>query len=114
MICARCWITSKSSALRGEWGAPCAPAELEVTGVPVLFIAGSEDVLFPVEAVRRVQAQVDGSFLNELSGAGHSAFWELPVEFNDSVASVLQMAGRAPRTRLHSDTAGYRSENQHG
>jgi pimeloyl-ACP methyl ester carboxylesterase len=93
--------------LAGEWGTPCPPAELGATGVPVLFIAGSEDVLFPVEAIRLVQEAVDGSFLVEVSGAGHSAFWERPVEFNDSIASVLQMAGLKPRRPVHSNAPGY-------
>jgi pimeloyl-ACP methyl ester carboxylesterase len=93
--------------LGGDWGAPCPPAELAASGVPILFIAGSEDVLFPIEAVRLVQEAVAGSFLVEVSGAGHSAFWERPVEFNDSIASVLQMAGLAPRRPVHSNAPGY-------
>lgn len=93
--------------LAGEWGAPRPPAELAATGVPVLFIAGSEDVLFPIEAIRQVQEAVPGSILVEVSGAGHSAFWERPVEFNDSIASVLQMAGLAPHRPEHSNASGY-------
>jgi len=95
------------STLAGDWGVPCPPAELAATGVPVLFIAGSEDVLFPIEAIRQVQESVAGSFLVEISGAGHSAFWERPEDFNDSVASALQMAGLKPRHPLHSNAPGY-------
>lgn len=93
--------------LAGEWGDPCPPAALAASGVPVLFIAGSEDVLFPIEAIRAMQESVAGSFLVEVSGAGHSAFWERPQEFNDSVASALQMAGLAPRRAVHSNAPGY-------
>jgi len=93
--------------LAGEWGPPCSTQRLGELGVPLLFIAGVEDVLFPIEAVRLLQAEVEGSFLVELIGAGHSAFFEQPVAFNDSVLSVLQMAGVKPRRPAHSNSAGY-------
>jgi 3-oxoadipate enol-lactonase len=93
--------------LTGEWGVPCSTRRLGELGIPVLFIAGVEDVLFPIEAVRLVQAEVEGSFLVEVTGAGHSAFLEQPVAFNDSVLSVLQMAGVAARRPAHSNSAGY-------
>ena len=74
---------------------------------PVLFIAGVEDVLFPIEAIRRVQARVAGSFMVEVIDAGHSAFLERPTEFNDTLLTLAQMAGHAGRVAAHSNSAGY-------
>ena len=67
-----------------------SPQQLAATGVPVLFIAGVEDVLFPVEAIRLVHQQVVGSQLVELEDTGHSAFYESPDEFNAALLEVLQ------------------------
>lgn len=66
-----------------------APAALAATGVPVRFIAGTEDVLFPIEAVRLVQAEVAGSRLVEIPESGHSAFYESPEVFNHTVLAAL-------------------------
>lgn len=93
--------------MAGEWPRLHAPADLAATGIPTLFIAGTEDVLFPIEAVRLLQAQVEGSFLVEINDTGHSAFFESPTEFNDSVLSALRMAGYKGLRPAHSNTAGY-------
>jgi hypothetical protein len=45
-----------------------------------------------------VQAQVTDSFIVEFDHCGHSAFFEKPIEFNDSLLSFLQMAGLEPRS----------------
>lgn len=66
------------------------PAALAATGVPVLFIAGTEDVLFPIEAIRLAQADVPGSRLVEIAGTGHSAFYESPGAFNNTVLTALE------------------------
>ena len=83
------------------------PDDLAAKGIPTLFIAGDKDRLFPIEAIRLVQAQVAGSFLVEVFDTGHSAFYESPQEFNDSVLSALQMAGLKPTKPAHSNAAGY-------
>ena len=83
-------------------------AALSGKGFPVLFLCGTDDRLFPVEAVRMVQAEVAGSFLVEINDAGHSAFLEQPVQFNDTLLSLLQMAGHVGKGgAAHSNTAGY-------
>lgn len=66
-----------------------SPDELAATGVPVLFIAGVEDVLFPIEAIRLMQSQVAGSTLVEIEDTGHSAFFESPDEFNSALLEAL-------------------------
>ncbi|MBS0285665.1 MAG: alpha/beta hydrolase [Proteobacteria bacterium] len=84
-----------------------APEAIGGGRFPILFIAGVEDVLFPIEAIRRVQTRVPGSFMVEVSDAGHSAFLERPVEFNDTLLTLAQMAGHAGRVAAHSNAAGY-------
>ncbi|MCB1854788.1 MAG: alpha/beta hydrolase [Halieaceae bacterium] len=66
-----------------------APARLAATGIPVLFIAGTEDVLFPIEAIRLMQRQLTGSQLVEIANTGHSAFYESPDEFNAALLAAL-------------------------
>ncbi len=83
-------------------------ADLGGKGFPILFLCGSEDRLFPIEAVRLVQAAVAGSFLVEVGEAGHSAFLEKPEQVNDTLLSLLQIAGHVGKTgAAHSNAAGY-------
>jgi 3-oxoadipate enol-lactonase len=83
-------------------------ADLGGNGYPVLFLSGVDDILFPIEAVRLVQAEVPGSFLVEVNDAGHSAFLEAPTQFNDTILSLLQMAGHVGKAgAAHSNAAGY-------
>jgi len=83
-------------------------AELGGKGFPILFLCGVDDVIFPIDAVRIVQADVAGSFLVEVNEVGHSAFLEAPVQFNDTLLSLLQMAGHVGKGgAVHSNTAGY-------
>lgn len=83
-------------------------AELGGRGFPILFLCGVDDVIFPIEAVRLVQSEVAGSFLVEVNDAGHSAFLEAPVQFNDTILSLLQMAGHVGKAgAAHSNAAGY-------
>lgn len=94
-------------SLTGRFDARPA-ADLAGKGFPVLFLCGAQDILFPVEAVRLAQAEVAGSFLVEVSDAGHSAFLEQPVPFNDTILSLLQMAGHVGKGGpAHSNAAGY-------
>lgn len=83
-------------------------AELGGKGFPILFLCGVEDIIFPIEAVRLAQAEVANSFLVEVNDAGHSAFLEAPTQFNDTILSLLQMAGHVGKAgAAHSNAAGY-------
>ncbi|ALJ11377.1 alpha/beta fold hydrolase [Sphingopyxis macrogoltabida] len=87
---------------------PRPAADLGGKGFPILFLSGVDDILFPIEAVRLAQAEVAGSFLVEVNDAGHSAFLEAPVQFNDTILSLLQMAGHVGKAgAAHSNAAGY-------
>ena len=96
------------TSLKGRYENTYTPEQLANSDVPVLFIAGQEDILFPATAIREMQNQVQNSCLVEINDCGHSAFYERPVEFNDSVLSFLEMAGiKGHSTSAHSNTSGY-------
>ena len=95
--------------LTGEWGKLYSPDQLQQLGVPILFVVGEEDPLVPAKLVHEVSAMIEGSFAVEISGSGHSPYFEKPTEFNDSVLSFLQVAGvtgAAAKTAL-SNAPGY-------
>lgn len=84
------------------------PLQLSGLNVPVMFIAGQDDILFPIDAIRLMQEQVHGSFIVEFDHCGHSAFYERAQEFNDSVLTFLQIAGLNPGSNsVHSNASGY-------
>lgn len=74
--------------LQGEQPLASA-AELATTGVPILFVAGVEDVLFPPQEIRAFQQSLPGSAYLELANAGHSAYFEAPQAFNLQVYDWL-------------------------
>ena len=85
-----------------------SPEQLAAINVPIMFLAGQDDILFPIEAIRLVQEQIEGSFIVEFDNCGHSAFFEKPIEFNDSLLSFFQMAGLEPLSdKALSNSSGY-------
>jgi len=80
----------------GSFGDGMTPNALAATGIPVLFLVGSEDVLAPPAIVRQLKALVPGSQYVEIAGPGHSVYFEAPDAFNEAVASfLLGVAGGA-------------------
>ena len=65
------------------------PAALANTKVPVLFVAGVEDVLFPPREIHAIQSLTAGSDYLEIAAAGHSAYFEQPEVFNSAVYNWL-------------------------
>lgn len=66
------------------------PDELAGYRVPTLVIAGSEDALFPPEALREVADAIPGAEFTEFEGAGHSTYFEQPERFNSTVAAFIE------------------------
>lgn len=95
--------------LIGEYASSkVSPEHLASLNIPILFLAGQDDILFPIDAIRLVQTQMEGSFIVEFDQCGHSAFYEKPTEFNDSLLSFLEMIGLAPKNgSVLSNSAGY-------
>jgi len=61
--------------------------DLAATQLPVLFVVGSEDILFPPELVEAVHQHLPMSRLEVIPDAGHSAHFEAPRRFNDIVSA---------------------------
>jgi len=57
--------------------------------MPVCFIAGERDQLFPPALVRQAHAKVAGARLVMVPEAGHSVYFERPGAFNAALASFL-------------------------
>ncbi len=82
---------------------PSSPEALARTGVPVMFLVGTEDVLFPPALVSAVRDLVPGARYREVPDGGHSVYFESPTAFNDAVFSFLDevgIPGRQPSLSL--------------
>ena len=84
---------ARRSNLRGAFPQGPTPEELAALNVPILFLVGQEDVLFPSKAVRAVHELVPGSSFVEVADAAHSIYWEQPDVFNHTVRRFLESAG---------------------
>lgn len=62
---------------------------LAQSGIPVLFLVGSEDQVVPAAAIAACHRAVPGSRLVIIEGAGHSTYFEKPQEFNAAVGAFL-------------------------
>ena len=69
------------------------PEEIVRSGVPVLFILGTDDRIVDPDALRRAHKLVTGSKLVEFPGPGHSVYWEQPDVWNFVVRSFLEEVG---------------------
>ncbi len=67
--------------------------QLVDTNIPILFLVGGEDILFPPDVVTGVQRMIPGSQYLEVPGAGHSVYFEIPNSFNEGVLAFLWASG---------------------
>jgi len=84
----------------GDWGVPAEERMSALSGLltttfpvdqlaalgsgplPVTFVVGSDDEIFPPEVVREAAAFVPGAEVVEIDGAGHSPYFEMPEAYN--------------------------------
>jgi len=66
-------------------------AELKRLTVPVLFISGTEDVVFPPPAAAALARLVPGARLESVPEAGHSVYFQRPEIFNRVVSMFFEM-----------------------
>ena len=59
--------------------------------VPVLFISGMEDVIFPPPAAAALTNLVPGAKLESVPQAGHSVYFQRPEIFNRLVSDFFEM-----------------------
>jgi pimeloyl-ACP methyl ester carboxylesterase len=65
-------------------------------GVPVLFVAGTHDEIFPAPLLAESAARIPGARYVEIPAAGHSPYFEQPQAWNDAVLRFLVEAGGRP------------------
>jgi 3-oxoadipate enol-lactonase len=63
--------------------------ELKRVAVPVLFISGKEDIVFPPPAAAALARLVPGAKLELVPEAGHSVYFQRPEIFNRVVSSFF-------------------------
>ena len=64
-------------------------SRLKRVEMPVLFISGDEDIVFPPPAARALAAVVPGAKLERVAEAGHSVYFERAARFNEIVGAFL-------------------------
>jgi 2-succinyl-6-hydroxy-2,4-cyclohexadiene-1-carboxylate synthase len=67
---------------------------LATLGIPVLFIVGDRDPLFPPQLVREAAAQLADARLVEIPGCGHSPYFEAPDTWNAVLEQFLASCER--------------------
>jgi len=65
-------------------------ADLKRLAVPVLFISGREDVVFPPPAAAALASLVPGAQLESVPEAGHSVYFQRPEIFNRVVFNFFE------------------------
>lgn len=81
------------AAVRRMMDRPDSTPLLSGLEMPVLFVAGEEDRLTPVDIARGMHARVPGSTLATIPSAGHLSNIERPDLFNDALAAFLAGLG---------------------
>jgi len=88
--------------LTGSLGEGPTPQQLAATGIPILFLVGREDALYPPDIVADVHKLVPGSRYEEVPAAGHSAYFENPAGFNEAILRFLSEVGVDSRQKSRS------------
>lgn len=58
--------------------------------VPVLFVTGEEDIVFPAVAASALASQMLNATYKQISHAGHSVYFERASEYNAVVSSFIE------------------------
>lgn len=66
---------------------------LATIDVPVLVIAGSDDIFIPRDSPGNLHRGIKGSRFHEIAGTGHVSSLEAPTEYNRVMEEFLQSAG---------------------
>lgn len=79
---------AKMADLRNlDTGGPTV-AEIERSGLSVVFLAGEHDAVLSVKTVTRAHELLTGSRLEIVPGAPHSMYWETPEAYNAVIARL--------------------------
>jgi 3-oxoadipate enol-lactonase len=66
--------------------------ELQSLSIPVTFIAGTDDVVFPIEYLEAASKRVPNARFVRINACGHSPYFERPEQFNAAVDAHLDAA----------------------
>jgi pimeloyl-ACP methyl ester carboxylesterase len=69
------------------------PEQLYNTNIPILFLVGSHDILFPPCLVKKVHELIPNSQYREINNSGHSVYFEKSELFNEAVFGFLRDCG---------------------
>ena len=75
---------------RQSLGQPNTLSHLKSMSVPALVVATDEDVYAPPSVMRAFAEAIPGAEFVVIEGAGHSAYWEKPEEWNRAVVDFLR------------------------
>jgi pimeloyl-ACP methyl ester carboxylesterase len=79
----------KGDGARQSLRTPTTLSRLEGMRVPAMIIAGDEDAYAPPPVMRAFAEHIPGAEFRVIAGAGHSAYWEKPEEWNEAVREFL-------------------------
>ena len=65
--------------------------QLAANRIPILFLVGSKDILFPPDLVKAVHQLIPNSEYREIADSGHSVYFEKPREFNEAILEFLKV-----------------------
>jgi 3-oxoadipate enol-lactonase len=82
---------SLRTKLQASWTRPAS--DLKRLTVPVLFISGTEDVIFPPPAAVALANLVPGAKLESVPETGHSVYFQRPEIFNRLVFNFFEAHG---------------------
>ncbi len=85
-------------AIAGSLRSTVVPHEkLKALTMPVLFIVGAHDPIFPVSSIRLAANLIEGSSIVEISGAGHSPYFEKAPLWNAAYRGFLRSSSNTHR-----------------
>ena len=65
------------------------PSSLSGYSIPTLMVAGAQDRIFPLDALKEVSQVIPGARLHVVETAGHSPYFEAATEFNGVVGQFI-------------------------
>jgi pimeloyl-ACP methyl ester carboxylesterase len=88
----------KPDGARQSLRQPLTLARIGKITVPLLVIAGDEDVYAPPPVMRALADAIPGARFEVITGAGHSAYWERPETWNQLILDFFSeiQAGADP------------------
>ena len=69
--------------------------DLKKLAMPIQFIVGSNDPLFPPDVIREAATILPPERIIEIPDTGHSPYFESPDKWNDALAQFLKSSGSA-------------------